>query len=561
MLAITPAPGYSFGGNTTSSNDVDGLCTYSLQGIVMALAQRAGADPRQINSKLLAGINVRGYAVINTYPCSSALLELSNIFMFDAANYDGKINFVPRGFDTVRTIVEDDMVLAETEQLDIQETRRQDSISIPRVLHLNYFDIAGGLNTDKQSSERAGDRRAVGEQSLQTTVVMAADEARRAVTVNHKIMIEEQKGTLKFNLSVAHLDLTVADNIFVSWQGKVKRVRITGCELDIGQQMLTMVYDRQSAYTSNIEGYPIVAPTPPPSRIVGQTLIEPLDIHILRDADDFLGCYIAVSGKLPGWRGCTVELSLDGGQNYVDAQQLDSSVFIGKLTAACGAGPVDYPDTGNELVVAVDLDDEELTDTDLAGMLNRVNTAIVGNEVINFSDVEVVAPKTFRLYGSLLRGRFQTQAVAHSIDERFVLLDRYALYYFPAELGYLQKSITLRATSIGDTVDNAVIKTFTFTGKCQQEYAPKYLEATLSGSTLSASWQGVGKLGSGGSVAMGAYFTGYHVEATDGSTTVSQDTTDQSATLDVSGLSGTITLSVQQRNSLTGLGPAEQVTL
>jgi hypothetical protein len=75
------------------------------------------------------------------------------------------------------------------------------------------------------------------------------------------------------------------------------------------------------------------------------------------------------------------------------------------------------------------------------------------------------------------------------------------------------------------------------------------------------SWQGVGRLGAGAQVAQGAYFIGYRVTITDGALTQTYDTIEQSLMQDVSAFSSPLTISVQQRNQLTGLGPAIEVIL
>lgn len=553
LIDILPID-YGFGGAALTDEQ---LCTYSLQSIVYEIAVRAGMDPRTVDVAQLEGIYVRGFAITNVYPASSALQALSQVFLFDPSNYDGLVHFIPRGNDAVTTVTEDDIVLTDAA---LEQETRADSISVPRVLHLNYFDLHGGLNTDTQTSERAGDRRATGEQSLETVVVMNSNEARRVISTTHRIMSEEQKGQLQFSLPDGWLDLTVADNIFFQWQGKTKRLRIVSCELDDGFQNLRLVYDRQSAYRSNIQGYPPQVPLPPPSRVPGATLIEPLDIHILRDADDFLGCYVALAGVVPGWRGATIELSLDGGANYIMSDDWQGSTVIGELVATVGAANPAYPDDVNLITIDVQLREAELIATDLTGMLNRTNLAVIGNEIIQFSNVDEPSQGRFVLSG-LLRGRFQTDAVAHAIGERFVLLDRTAMYFVPAELGYIGRSLTIRATSFGLTTAEGVEKTFTYTGQSQTEYSPAYLSAQLDATNLVVSWQGIGKLGSGARIALGAYFQNYHIEATDGVAMISLDTTDSTATLDASTLSGTITVSVRQRNQLTGLGPATTVTL
>ena len=70
-------------------------CTYSLPSVVLELAVRAGMDPRMISVSRLAG-DVRGFAVLNIYPCIQSLQALSQIYRFDAASFDGRLQLIPR---------------------------------------------------------------------------------------------------------------------------------------------------------------------------------------------------------------------------------------------------------------------------------------------------------------------------------------------------------------------------------------------------------------------------------------------------------------------------------
>ena len=96
-------------------------------------------------------------------------------------------------------------------------------------------------------------------------------------------------------------------------------------------------------------------------------------------------------------------------------------------------------------------------------------------------------------------------------------------------------------------------RTFTYKGKTQIERAPARLSVRRSGSDMIISWIGVGKLGGGGRVSMGAQFDGYRV--TIGATVHNTN----NMTLTVPYQSGLI--KVQQMNKLTGAGIAAEITV
>jgi hypothetical protein len=524
----------------------------------MELSIRAGMDPRFLDVDRLDQ-EVRGFTVINTYPVSEALRALSQIFLFDPSNYDGQVHFVPRGDDALMTITEDEML---DDDNDIDQARRADAIRIPRVLHLNYYDMLGGLMTEKQSSERSGDRRATGETSLQTAVLMESEEAAQAVAINHKIMIEDQRGELQFCLPDSFLNLVPTSCVFVQWQGHTVRARIIKADTHDGYQQYALLHDRQSAYTSAVQAFPISPPSTPPSSVVGPTVVVPLDIHIVSDADDAQGLsyYVAVTGLLGAWQGATVELSMDGGENYIDSATTEVSAVIGELSSTLGDHPQEFPDEVNTCTIRIHTPFAELFDATLEDLLNGDNLAIIGDELVQFGTADEVSDGTWEI-SYFLRGRKGTQTAAHGIGERFVLLDRSTITLIPASLVDIGRTLTFRATSFGTSQDDGFVAEMDYEGRSQIEREVGYLTARREVDDAIVSWQGIGRIGSGAQVAHGARFSGYRVTFDDGTIETIVDTQNQELTQDVSAMASPITITVVQVNELTGEGPASEVIL
>lgn len=537
-----------------------GDCSMSVAEIIDELCERVGMPAGTFDTSELLDDLCPGLAVTNAYPASEAIRALSQVFFFDPSNSDGVLHFPKRGANSVATITEDELVDSDAE---LEREKRSDPIIIPRVLHLMYHDVAGGLAPNKQTSERAGDRRALGEQTLQSAIVLHADQAARAVVINHKIMAESQGGELKYQLPDSFLELAPADPIILQWQGHSVRVMIQRADTFDGYQEYLAVRDRQSAYVSTIEGIPPPPSTPPPSSQIGATLLELLDIHILRDADDAVGLfyYVAVSGILDAWQGAEVEISYDGGANYVDSDSTTVPALMGSLLSALPDHPQAYPDETNTVRVQILSPNEDLFATTLAGMLNRENLVIIGDEIIQFAEADEVYEGVWDL-SYLLRGRKGTTTAAHIVGERFVFLDRDSLTMVPANLVDVGRTLTFRATSFGTNPENGTVKSMTYAGRAQIEREVGYLEAHRDGTDAVVTWQGVGRLGAGAQVAHGQRFDGYRVTFDDGSNPeIVVDTDDETVTQDVSGLGSPINITVVQLNSLTGEGPPTEVVL
>jgi hypothetical protein len=530
-----------------------------LQNVVKEICRRANLPEELIDVSRLSG-QVPGFVIINTYPAMEALRALSQIFLFDPSNFNGKVQFIPRGLNTVATITEDDLLDDEEE---IEQDKRGDPIQIPRVLNLNYYDVQGGLAPDKQTSERSGDRRATGEMQLQTAVVLTADQAAQVVAVQHKVMIEDVRGELSLLLSDKWAKLAPANCVFFSRDGKTLRLRLAKVETFDGYAQYVALRDRQSAYVAQVEGIPASPILLPANNSVGPTLMEPLDIQILHDVDDALGLsmYVAIAGLTDAWQGAEVELSIDGGANYIESEQVVTATAMGELvtTLALGDHPAEFPDDINTCNVRIDTLGGELTPSDLEGLLNRENLAIIGDEIVQFAEAEEISAGLWQI-GYFLRGRKGTTPTEHAAGSRFVMLD--GLVAVPMALVYLNRSLTLRATSVGAGTDTGTVKTFTYTGQSQTERRVGYLEAAHVGSNVEVSWQGVGRLGGGASAAHGARFEGYEVDFDDGvAAVVTVATDDQAVVQAAGGFSFPLTVRVYQVNEITGRGPASEVVI
>lgn len=535
-------------------------CTTLIE-IVTSICERAGLPSDLIDTSLLPDVCVDGLTITNQYPAVEALRSLGQVYLFDASSYDSQVHFIPRGGNSVATITENDMV---EDDGTIEQVQRQDAISIPRILNLNYYDSEnGGLATAKQTSERAGDRRSLGDSSIQTPVVMTSDLAAKTVNIQHKVMIEETKAELKFSLPDSFLRLVPSNPIIVQWNGRSERTRILQLDIQDGYQEYVCGRDRQSAYTSMVEGIPPAPPIAPPSDSPGPTLITILDIHLLQDADDNVGMayYVAVSGVTPAWSGAVVELSYDGGANYVQSQNAQVSAVIGELATSLPDHPAQYPDVVSSFTVDIYSPDPELEETDLAGMMNRANLAIVDDEIINFATVNENSAGQWEL-STLLRGRKGTEAVAHSAGARFVLLQRNVLAFIPTSVADIGRTLTFRATSYGTATDTGTVVSIDYEGNIQRERAVAYLSARRDSGNAIVEWQGVGRLGAGGAVAQGVRFTGYQVTFSDGvAADIVVNTLAQTLTQDLSSFSNPVTITVVQVNELTGNGPSQQVTI
>ena len=520
----------------------DDLVSWSLGNLIIDLCARAGLDPDMYDVGSLEG-RVRGLMISNNNSIVSVINDLAQNHLFDVSNFDGKVHFTPRGGEPVRTILLDDLI--DTSEYD--KRTRTDSINVPLTMHLQYFDIDGGLNPDMQTSERSIDNRARGATNVETAELLNSDEAARSIAITHKLAIEEQRGTFEFSLTRKHFDLVNGDVILMDGE----RLRITKTDIDTNSQKYKASFDRKSAYSSTIKGVAAQSPTPPPDKVIGPTIVELLDIPIVSDLDDTLGFYIVVERTTDAWAGVAVEFSIDGGMTYFDELSVGAEGVVGYLTAPLDAHPHWYQDMRNTAAFKLEDKRDVIEQYSHKDVLDRKGLVLIGDEICAFEVADDVDGEGNWTISKLLRGRKGTQSKTHAIGERVVFLQYGEVDLIETTITDIDRVYTIRTTSY-ETSEQRVTS-FAYTGKTQIERVPARLSMRRDGGDMIISWLGVGMLGGGTRVAHGANFTGYRV--TIGSTV--HDT--QAQTLTVPYVAGQI--KVQQMNKYTGAGKAAVITV
>lgn len=193
----------------------------------------------------------------------------------------------------------------------------------------------------------------------------------------------------------------------------------------------------------------------------------------------------AAAGVSPGWRSAElfVEDIPTGGL---------TSLGISAAPAIMGqVGALPLQEVSSQLfdlVSAVDVtllhEDMLLANTDDAALLRGENSALMGQEIIQFGGATQIGPASWRLE-RLLRGRRGTEWAmsSHITGERFVLLEQDSLFAVPSS--YLQTGAQLRLNAIGIGDLSPVQAEETVSGQAIVPLAPVYLRSDFS----SGDWQ------------------------------------------------------------------------
>lgn len=518
-----------------------------LSTIVADLCGRSGIPSAHYDVSQLVDL-VDGFVVATIGGADSFITPLSQAYFFDCAEWDSKLRFIKRGGSASFALTADD--LAERDGDSIEETRVQE-VELLRKTTVSYVDPAAGFIPATQSDgRRAATVQAIAESAVEIPVAMTAADAAKIADKRIKVGWGEL-AKYKFELPYRFSYLTPTDvGTLTDKAGNVLRVRLMEDQEDSGKLLMDASQDEQSAYVSNAIG---LDPDPPAANnpgLIGGTVLELLNIPVLKDEDDQVGIYIAAAGQLPGWRGADIQISTDGGATGDTFAQVTEAATIGYTLTALAASVSDYP---AEQTVEVYLPDAPES-VDYATLLRFYNRAVIGDEIIQYQTVTDLGSNQYRL-SSLVRNRYDTAPIAHAAGSRFVLIDS-AVIFVQAQQWMIGQQLWFRAVSFGTSADAYAWQPYTFSKAVSQtEWQPKMVRAEDSGSDIIVTWLGRGRLGTPSKAYHSQFFRGYRVTYTNGSNVVTHDVTGTADTLSGgANLPGVVTITVAGLNVITGAG-------
>lgn len=180
----------------------------------------------------------------------------------------------------------------------------------------------------------------------------------------------------------------------------------------------------------------------------------------------------------------------DDDSEFRNFQTIDRESTAGSaLTDLNGAGIdphiFDYAST-----VDVILDSGELESRTEDEVLNGLNTALIGNEIVGFATATLIGERQYRL-STLLRGIADTmdEMDTHVAGERFVLLDDNSAEQVPFSLTWIDRTKYFRFVAGGASVGDADSQSQVITGASLKPFSPANAEVFRDGSSnITLNW-------------------------------------------------------------------------
>lgn len=451
--------------------------------------ERAGLDASQFSVTALSGITtpVHGMAISQVSSVRAVLEMLMGCYFFDAVLSD-KLYFYPRAGSAAKTLPYEDLGwTAEGSSVDPFPLITGSEIELPAQLALSYSNIDADYQTDTQYSDRIHTAQE-NTQVVQVPLGLTAAEAKVIVDARLADMLVALT-TSKIHLDLNHANLEPTDVVLVTAEnGSVFRNRLLKRTDTDGVLQFDIVADDATVFsqlgltTGGTDSQTSVVPVP-------DTVMELMDIPILRDADNQPGFYIAVKGDGPAWFGASIYYSFDDVSYLFDDSTPVAAVFGTCMTALDDWTRGAVFDEWS--TVQVNIDTDELESTTREALLNSetANAALIGNELVQFRTAELVSTGIYNLTG-FLRGRRGTEwaATGHTSSDRFVLLNSTSLRFAVMETGELGRLQYRKAATTGQRLSAVPSETFTPTGVGLKPYSPVYLAANRDAADTILTW-------------------------------------------------------------------------
>ena len=200
-----------------------------------------------------------------------------------------------------------------------------------------------------------------------------------------------------------------------------------------------------------------------------------MNVNALRDADNDPGFYVAATSAAKNWPGAILYQSSDGGASFQSIATLTARATMGMTLSTLGnyfgGNTVDELNT-----VDVRLYSGALSSVTYEGLLEGVQAALIGDELVYFRSAHLNANRTYTLRG-FLRGRRGTEHEIknHGPGERFVLLTPANIKRITQSTADIGKTRLYKAVTSGQKFESVQAKPFTNEGAALKPYAPVHI--------------------------------------------------------------------------------------
>lgn len=406
---------------------------------------------------------------------------------------DGLIRYFNRASRTSSaTIAWDELACQEDgqEAIDAFPLSRSQAAECPRSVTISYLNPDFDYQTSTETARRIVSESIL-DQQVEIAVAMSPSEA---ATIARRMLYELWSARMTRSLKVSrkYAYLSAGDVVTVEYpkgtlsNWMLTKLTDTGALIEgecfpFDAELLV-----QTVPGSNGQQGQQLSPLPP------STLLQLLDIPILRDADNDAGLYAAMEGyTAASWRGAELFVG-DDAATLESRGTVANPALIGYATGVLGAWSLNVVDEQN--LVTVSIGDGVLNTISKDVLLSgSENVAALGQpgrwEIIKFRQATDIGSGRFTLSG-FIRGARGTEhnRANHAAGDVFVLLSLAGTLRPTLEAASIDQPKLYRAVSAGRSFDSAATQTYANTAEGLHPFSPTNLTKTSSSNDITLSW-------------------------------------------------------------------------
>ncbi len=454
-----------------------------------ALTLKAGLSIGDIDLSAVSG-SVLGYILNRPMPVQEALKPLMTAGDLDICESGYQLKFFPKK-ETV------DLSLSEEDLLKPLAQKRLQESELPGSVSLSYMAADGGHLAGAQSAKRHYAPNATmfgrNEVALELPLSLNADQA-KAICRRSLFTAWSERQSLGTSLPLKYLALDAADLVTITKDGRDIKSRITqhylGADLSLDIEMVeagnapisaTLPADTGSGYADVLIQRPAFS----------ELFI--LDLPLLRDEDATAGVgsryYYAMDGYGQNWRGAGLFVS-PSGERFEQKGVTQFEACHGVTLSALGSSENPWQtDRENSVFIRFLKGQDRLESISELDALNGGNALLVGDEIINFSDLNQQGDGSFEIK-TLLRGRRGTESAIsdHRIGEPVVLLEANRLSANIMPLASLNLPHHWKAVGAGQLLEDVPAQIKALSGRDLMPYAPVQISVQRTPTNADISW-------------------------------------------------------------------------
>jgi hypothetical protein len=451
------------GANFTTGHWVQGKLQISLLSkIIETILKRAGYKSNQYDVTKITG-GLRGFVATDSPSARQLLEQLAVAFPFDMIESNGKLKFIPRGGDAVRTISYDDFLPNAADGVNVRvETVLTQGEDMPRSVTVSYINADDNYQTNSYRAARQVTQSYL-DQSINIPLVLTPQEAKN---IADRLLYQPAGEYARFNFALGpkHADLEPSDVVVLDLGNRTARARITSAEFTRNGTARFEAFNDELSLNSFYLEFLETKNNLPSNYLPPKVNLIILDLPPLPQDDGDGGIItFAATAESPEWQGAQLYRSNDGGVTYKKLHFMTDETVYGVVLSLIPDRSAAFPDMETKINVSVSQSNALSSCTEEA-LYNGANAALLGEEIIQFRDVQLEANGTYTL-SILLRGRLGTEkkTVNHVLGEDLLMLNS-NLFRLPVPVNQINTTRHYKLVPVGKNIAQVDAVEFTYKG-------------------------------------------------------------------------------------------------